>query len=203
MSSNIQLKVPAVVWGRKNEKKRTFSLLATHRCTSNSVIVSPTNAYVSEDVKKGHVNVRVRDCGLFIQKHMAFVGASPDSIVECDCCGKGVVEVKCPYKYREVSLSDVVQNTDCCIDANFNLKQSHKWYEQVQFQMGVINVQYCDFVYWTPIDAVICRVERNDEIITSMFAKCSQLWFDHLLPELVTRDIENAGSNSVPHSADE
>ena len=96
MSNNIQLKVPAVVWGRENEKNALF-LYSQHIGAPrivDSVIVSPTNAYVSEDVKKGHVNVRVRDCGLFIQKHMAFVGASPDSIVECDCCGKGVVEVK-------------------------------------------------------------------------------------------------------------
>ena len=28
-------------------------------------------------------------------------GASPDVIVVYDCCGKGIVEVKCPFCYTE------------------------------------------------------------------------------------------------------
>ena len=26
-----------------------------------------------------------------------YIGASPDGIIECDCCGFGILEVKCPY----------------------------------------------------------------------------------------------------------
>jgi len=29
-----------------------------------------------------------------------FIGASPDSIVECLCHGKGTFEIKCPYCHR-------------------------------------------------------------------------------------------------------
>ena len=29
------------------------------------------------------------------------MGASPDGIVQCDCCGKGVVEIKCPFSCRD------------------------------------------------------------------------------------------------------
>ncbi len=200
-----ELKVPAVLWGRKNEKNALFLYGQTMGITCqtvDSVITMPSTTCVSEIVQKCHANDQIKKCGLFIHKHMPFLGASPDSIIECECCGKGVVEVKCPYKYREASLPDIVGLPDCCMDENFSLKVNHKWYEQIQFQMGVCNVQYGDFVYWTPRDAVIYRVLRDDVLITAMFTKCSQLWFDHLLPELVTRGIENAGQGRVSDISD-
>ena len=49
-----------------------------------------------------HENVKVSKCGLFISVDYPFLGASPDSIVECSCCGKGVCEVKvrtCTYNF--------------------------------------------------------------------------------------------------------
>ena len=33
-----------------------------------------------------------------------FIGASPDVIISFSCCGKGVVEVKCPFLYRDKSF---------------------------------------------------------------------------------------------------
>ena len=35
------------------------------------------------------------------------VGASPDSVVMCDCCGLGSVEVKCPYFVKDGTIKDV------------------------------------------------------------------------------------------------
>ena len=32
---------------------------------------------------------------LFICVEHLFLGASPDALIECNCCGKGVVEMKC------------------------------------------------------------------------------------------------------------
>ena len=37
--------------------------------------------------------------GLHISANYAHLGASPDGIIDRDCCGKGLVEVKCPRKY--------------------------------------------------------------------------------------------------------
>jgi len=48
-----------------------------------------------------HVNVRVSLCGLFINTEFPIQGASPDGIVECNCCGEGVLEIKCPYCVRD------------------------------------------------------------------------------------------------------
>ncbi len=37
----------------------------------------------------------------FINTTHPFIGASPDSLVSCDCCGQGCVEVKCLYSKRD------------------------------------------------------------------------------------------------------
>ena len=41
-----------------------------------------------------HENVKMSKCGLFISTDHPFLGATPDGIVDCSCCGKGVCEVK-------------------------------------------------------------------------------------------------------------
>ena len=42
-------------------------------------------------------NTRYRECGLLMGDTKQCFGASPDSIVECSCGGKGVLEIKCPH----------------------------------------------------------------------------------------------------------
>ena len=41
-----------------------------------------------------HENFRVSDSGLFISVEYPFIGASPDGLVECSCCGQGICEIK-------------------------------------------------------------------------------------------------------------
>ena len=30
-------------------------------------------------------------------QNKSFIGASSDAVVSCSCCGKGVLQIKCPY----------------------------------------------------------------------------------------------------------
>lgn len=55
-------------------------------------------------VKSGHSNFTHRRAGLYLSAEHPHVAASPDSVVQCDCCGNGLVEVKCPYTWRESVL---------------------------------------------------------------------------------------------------
>ena len=41
-----------------------------------------------------HEDMKVTKCGLFISVYHPFLGASPDGIVQCSCCGHGICEVK-------------------------------------------------------------------------------------------------------------
>ena len=44
--------------------------------------------------KTQHENMKLSKCGFFISTEYPFLGASPDGVVECSCCGSGVCEVK-------------------------------------------------------------------------------------------------------------
>ena len=51
--------------------------------------------YVYE-FKGPNLNFNCKDIGQVLFKQYPYLGASPDLIVECICCGKGFVEIKCP-----------------------------------------------------------------------------------------------------------
>ena len=44
-------------------------------------------------------NFTITKTGLHINADYPHLGASPDGIIDCDCCGKGLVEIKCPRRY--------------------------------------------------------------------------------------------------------
>ena len=61
---------------------------------------SARDAYVAK-VAVNHRNFTVNDRRLVIHPHF---GPSPDGFVKCDCCGCGVIEVKCPFSCRDRSF---------------------------------------------------------------------------------------------------
>ena len=48
-------------------------------------------------MKSTHSSFLVVDAGLFLSSTYPYLGASPDGIVSCSCCGGGCLESKCPY----------------------------------------------------------------------------------------------------------
>ena len=91
-----------------------------------------------------HENLVLADSGLHISQIWPYLGASSDSIVECNCCGKGAVEIKCPYKHKYVCLSEasMVDRTFCLEQKNciLSLKKSHQYYYQVQAPLYICDV---------------------------------------------------------------
>lgn len=66
-----------------------------------------------------------------------------------------LIEIKCPYKWRKKSLHDACKDKEfCCfLDDNneIQLKKNHRYYTQIQGQMGVCKMQKCDFVLYTVV----------------------------------------------------
>ena len=60
----------------------------------------------SEVMKSNHSSFTLKPSGLLLDPSSPFVGASPDGIVECSCCGCGVLEIKCPYSCEYQSFED-------------------------------------------------------------------------------------------------
>jgi hypothetical protein len=53
------------------------------------------------------------------------LGASPDGVTECPCCGRGLVEIKCPHKF--------VNNHPCSVtEAGFYLDKHDSRTSQIK-----------------------------------------------------------------------
>lgn len=48
-----------------------------------------------------HANFNCDLSGFVISREIPYIGASPDGFVQCDCCGKGCIEIKCPFLYAK------------------------------------------------------------------------------------------------------
>ncbi|XP_077862804.1 uncharacterized protein LOC144344897, partial [Saccoglossus kowalevskii] len=60
----------------------------------------------SEFMSMSHEKFQVKDSGLVIDPEFPHVGASPDGIICCDCCGSGVLEIKCPYCVKDKDATE-------------------------------------------------------------------------------------------------
>ena len=105
-----------------------------------------------------------------------WVYTSPDGIVECGCCGRGVVEIKCPYSCRDKTFLETTREK-CSflelVDGKQQLKRNHTYYYQVQAQMKFCQCLYCDFVAWSENDIVIERIVPDTEFIESALEKAT------------------------------
>ncbi len=132
------ISTPAIEWGRINE----------------SVALQ---AYIKHKSDLGNTMMIVCKAGFCICEEHPYLGASPDGYVldpqaQADS-QYGLVEIKCPYKYRKCSLVDAAKHTDFfCSFANANnqpiveLKRNHQYVMQVQGQMAITDRKWCDFV---------------------------------------------------------
>ena len=100
--------------------------------------------------RESHADMSVVECGLVINPEWPHLGASPDGIVQCTCCGKGVLEIKCPYckhdQHIEVNAASCLSKA---ADGSVQLDRSHAYYYQVQTQIFICKVEYCDFCVCT------------------------------------------------------
>jgi YqaJ-like viral recombinase domain len=137
--------------------------------------------------KIDHTNFDVSSCGLFVSVNKPFIASSPDGLVKCDCCGPGVLEVKCPSSMENrpkadcVKLKYLVKNNQ----GHFSLKATHEYYYQVQNHLYCVeNVKYCDFVVYTKIDLIVIRIFPNISFQQDMIAKSESFFLRCILPEI-------------------
>lgn len=94
-------------------------------------------------------NVDIKPCGLFIDKEIPFLGATPDGIVGEDM----IVEIKCPITAFKVGIDEAIKSgklTFYKINKNFILEinKNHNWYYQVQGQLHITRKSKCLFGIW-------------------------------------------------------
>ena len=111
----------------------------------------------------------VYSTGLHINVKYPHLGASPDGIIVCDYHGKGFLEFNCPHKYR--NGLEGWQDKSFPLDESGQIKKDHMYYAQVQGQLLILNMNFCDFFIWTPLlntnvaNTLLVRVHRGADLI--------------------------------------
>ena len=119
---------------------------------------------------------RVQTTGLWVNKKISFLAASPDDL-STEKNGKTVLlEIKCLKLLREMSVADLMQqciaseilNRQCfkVIDGKLILRESHVYYYQVQLLLLVTDLDFCDFVLHSPKGLPsVQRIPRNENLM--------------------------------------
>ena len=82
-------------------------------------------------MKNKHMGLQVNKRGFVISVDYPFIRASPDGIMECRCHDEGLLEIKCPFTYRVLSIKDYTAKTDGCleiVDNHIQLKRTHSFF---------------------------------------------------------------------------
>lgn len=151
-----------------------------------------------------HADFTCKPSGFRIAESNPFCGATADGIVTCSCCGLGTLEVKCPFKHRNVSVQEAVasEDKDFCLDRHMHLKTTHRYFTQVQFQMFAFDCLYCDFVVMTLPESgpslVVVRILRDQPFIDHMVAKCDLFITNYVIPELLTGKLKDVCRSGQP-----
>lgn len=179
-------------WGCKHEKK--------------------ARDFYKQQMVKYHNKFVVNDCGLFLNPKWPHLGASPDGKISCQCCSEGVVEIKCPYCHRHDNLEKSLCDKQFCLKKYDNgdvfLDREHAYYYQVQTQIFLCNVDYCDFVVCTFPEGQcepnihVERVHPDDKLWSDCVVKSLDFFKTCVLPEIMgkwyTRSHSVKASNSAP-----
>ncbi|XP_014675741.1 PREDICTED: uncharacterized protein LOC106815748 [Priapulus caudatus] len=139
----------------------------------------------ADQMRQSHENHQLTNSGLVMNPAYPFMGATQDSLVSCDCCGDGCVEVKCPCRkdFAEIDSRFCLEKVD--EEGKLQLKRTHAYHYQVQTQLFVCNKDYCDFVVWTEGALHIERIEPDEEFWLSVELKAETFFKAAVLPEMV------------------
>ena len=137
-------------------------------------------------MKRRHRTFVASDTGLIISHDYPFIGASPDLLVSCKCHGKGLCEIKCPYKKKNErpnheNYSDHLE----LVDGVTRLRKKSSHYTQVQGQMGVTGLKYCDVFVYKHKGHFVERVEFDSAFWCDLLQKLKFFWINHVGPSLL------------------
>ncbi|KAI2646375.1 hypothetical protein H4Q32_028342 [Labeo rohita] len=128
-------------------------------------------------------NVNYSPCGLIIHPNAPWLGASPDGVVfdPTDNPQFGLVEIKCP------NVKNIVDCKYLQMDHGFlTLKKSHAYYFQVQGQLLVSGMQWCDFMVWAQEDYFVQRIYSDTSVHKVIREKVDYFYFYTYMPKYLS-----------------
>ena len=123
-------------------------------------------------MKKIHRGFQAQECGLFVYKEEPFLGASPDLLVNCDCCGEGLLEIRCPFSCAH--LPPAVGTSAYLV-----------------WDLAVTDRQWCDLVVYTKHGLVVQRYTLDRAHWQQIRASLNAFFKDFMLPHLLSLVLED------------
>ena len=168
--NDTNINIPALAYGRKHES-------------------TARKAYV-KIMQDTHESFTCDLSGLVVNQDDPFIGASPDGLVHCTCCGDGCLEIKCPFKYTNenpTTAASLDTKNFTLINEKVAMKRdaSSPYYTQIQCQLAATGRKWCDFVLYTRQGLYYERVDFNETFWTSTVVKLRSFYSDYILPKLL------------------
>lgn len=138
------------------------------------------------DFLKRTLNLDIQPTGIWLS-NSGILGASPDGLVGND----SIVEIKCPYSYRNEILSEKLKNDKKYIiyynDNNeIVINTNHNYYHQIQGNLHISKRSKCYLCIWTlkEITAVEIQYEASWAENLSLL---EDFYMEHYLPKFTNK----------------
>ena len=112
--------------------------------------------------------MEVEASGLHLMPEKSFIGASSDGKILCrnvHTCSWGCLEIKCPYSIKgqitvSMSPTEIADEHPAFFmkkgdDDLLHLPPNHAYYAQVQGEMAVLDIEWCNFVVFSNNTVVV------------------------------------------------
>ncbi|XP_074662685.1 uncharacterized protein LOC141915162 [Tubulanus polymorphus] len=127
------------------------------------------------------------ESGLVVHPYVPWLGASPDRKCIDSKVGLGLLEVKCPYSFRDIKPQGACSNPTFCCEEKGNkyfLRKDHDYYAQIQGQLALTGLTWCDFLVYTSKGMLIIRVPFDLEFWNEAVAKLANFFIRYFLPAM-------------------
>ena len=146
--------------------------------------------FMAEEATKheGGLN-NVRKCGLLVKIDEPFLGASPDGLFSCKCCGTAVLEAKCPYNIKDQNIKENYEKVDFLemCDSNLRLKRSHRYYSQLTTEIALKGCSHGFIIVWTTVDCFIEKIPFDEDRWKRLHDAATFFFKGYILPVLLGR----------------
>lgn len=155
--------VTSINYGKTNEDKAADKYVDYMKASGNTVIIS--------------------ESGVIVSKKMQWLAASPDrKVIDKDY---GLMEIKCPYAFKNLTPEEACKEpTFYCglLNGKPKLQRNHSYYYQIQGQLGICGLKWCDFVCFFQKGLIIERIQFDEYFWKTMITKLTTYYQEHIMP---------------------
>lgn len=92
-----------------------------------------------------------------------------------------MVEIKCPNVKSYIDCSSLQMSNGA-----FQLKKSHAYFWQIQGQLLISGLEWCDFFVWAEEDFFVQRLQSDKDVQQIIRQKCDHFYFSIYMPKYLS-----------------